>query len=391
MVQFLKSWSAAVILAAALIAAAVPATLRSMLPTSTPQFVFRETAASSLDPVYSSDFLPSTGATSVHCATAAELANGDLMAAWYGGSDEAAHDVQIFTSTLDHKTRQWSTPAVLESRASVERSLHLHVKSIGNPVLIADSHGVSLFYAAILFGGWSGATICMKSSPDGVHWSLSHRVYTSPFLNIGMNVRGRPWRYSDGSIALPIYHELPRKWPAIARIDSSGRVIDEARISSSQALIQPWIVPTGPHTVVAFMRWSSSMAGCVTVTRSDDAGVHWSAIARTRLVHRDSAVCGTRLGDGSLLAVYNNSIWDRRDLSMARSADGGVHWSKPHPLERDSTPGNLVRREYSYPYVLQTRDGLYHLLYTWQRTRIRHVVFNDSWVLQDEKLGNPSS
>ncbi len=382
-------WFAPALLAVLLVAAAVPATVRNVRPTSKPQFNFKETTARSSAPVFAEDFVPATAATSVHGATATELANGDLMAAWYGGTDEAAHDVRIYTSTRNRRTGMWTQPQVLEARASTEQSLHLHVKSIGNPVLMASRDGVSLFYAAILFGGWSGATICMKSSPDGVHWSPAHRVTTSPFLNIGMLVRSRPWRYSDGTIALPIYHELPRKWPAIARIDRRGRVIDEARISASQPLIQPWVVPTGPFSAVAFLRWSSSMPGCVTVTRSDDAGVHWSAISDTRLVHRDSAVAAARLGDGSLLVVYNNSVWDRRDLSMARSADGGIHWSKPHPVEHDTTPDEIVRREYSYPYLFQDRDGLYHLLYTWQRTRIRHVVFNDSWVLQDEKLGKP--
>ncbi len=376
-------------LALLLIAAAVPATVRSVRPTSRPHFAFHENPVSNAPAVYRSEFLPSSGTFSVHGATATQLANGDVMAAWYGGSDEAAQDVKIFSATLDHRTGQWRPAGVLETRSAAEHSLHLHVKSIGNPVLMADSHGVSLYYSAILFGGWSGATICTKSSPDGVHWSPSHRVYTSPFLNIGMMVRSRPWMYSDGTLALPIYHELPRKWAAIARIDASGRVIDEARITDSRPLFQPWMVPTGPDTAVAFLRWSTKMPGCVTVTRTGDAGVHWSDAADTSLVHRDSAVAGIRLGDGSLLAIYNNSAWDRRDLSMARSTDDGVHWSKPHAIEHDTTPDNVVRREYSYPFLLQTRDGRYHLVYTWQRKKIRHVVFNDAWVLGDPLLGVP--
>ena len=50
-----------------------------------------------------------------------------------------------------------------------------------------------------------------------------------------------------------------------------------------------------------------------------------------------------------------------------------------------------MRREYSYPYFLQTRDRRYHMLYTWQRTRIRHLIFNDAWVLSDPLLGRPPS
>lgn len=387
MVQFLRRSRVALLFGVLLIAAAVPATMRSVRPTSKPRFAFRESILSTAPPVYRSEFLPPSGTHSVHDATATQLPNGDILVAWYGGSDEAAPDVRIFSATLDHRTGTWHPARVLETSAAAERSLRLHVKSIGNPVLMSDSHGVSLFYSAVLFGGWSGATICGKSSPDGVHWSASHRVYTSPFLNIGMMVRSRPWRYNDGTLALPIYHEFPRKWAAIARIDEQGRVIDEARITDPRPLFQPWMVPTGPQTAVAFLRWSTKMPGCVTVARSDDAGVHWSDVSGTSLVQRDSAVAGVRLGDGSLLAVYNNSAWDRRDLSMARSLDDGVHWTKPHAIERDVTPDDAVRREYSYPFVFQSSDGLYHIFYTWQRTRIRHLVFNDAWVRSDDTLG----
>jgi predicted neuraminidase len=380
------------IAALALVAAAVPAVVRSHRPTSSPQFVMPARAgASDTRPAYSSEFLPATGAESVHAATLSQLANGDLIAAWYGGSDEAAGDVRIYSARCDHDSGRWSSPAVLETRAHTEKALGLHVKSVGNPVLFADSHGVTLFYVSILFGGWSGSSISMKTSADGVHWSSPRSVYTSPFMNVGMLVRGQPWRYSDGTVALPIYHELLRKWSAVARVDESGHVIDIVRIADSRPLIQPWIVPFTGKRAVAFLRWSAPLPGCVTLANSDDAGRNWSQTFGTRLVQRDSAVAGALLRDGSLLAIYNNSAWDRRDLSMARSTDGGIHWSRPHPLERDTNPDQSVRREYSYPYVFQTADGLYHVVYTWQRTRIRHLTFNDSWVFHDAVLGKPSA
>ena len=40
--------------------------------------------------------------------------------------------------------------------------------------------------------------------------------------------------------------------------------------------------------------------------------------------------------------------------------------------------------EFSYPAIIQTRDGRVHVTYTWKRKRIRHAV------LDPAKLGGPS-
>jgi predicted neuraminidase len=40
--------------------------------------------------------------------------------------------------------------------------------------------------------------------------------------------------------------------------------------------------------------------------------------------------------------------------------------------------------EYSYPAVIQTKDGLVHVTYTWKRTRIRHAIIDPArFVLRD--------
>ena len=53
-------------------------------------------------------------------------------------------------------------------------------------------------------------------------------------------------------------------------------------------------------------------------------------------------------------------------LNAAVSTDG-KQWQAALVLE--NSPG-----EYSYPAVIQTRDGLVHITYTWKRERIKHVV-----------------
>jgi predicted neuraminidase len=55
-------------------------------------------------------------------------------------------------------------------------------------------------------------------------------------------------------------------------------------------------------------------------------------------------------------------------LNVAVSADGKT-WQAALALE--DQPG-----EYSYPAVIQGRDGTVHITYTWKRQRIRYVALD---------------
>ena len=335
---------------------------------------------------FDAEFLPPIPGDFVHGATMLELPNGNLAAAWYGGTDEIMPDVKIYLSIYDQHAKAWSVPAAIESAQHAKKSLGM-VKSIGNPVLYHDRNDYKLFFVGVVAGGWSGGTICMKSSPDLVHWSAPVHVVSSPVFDLGMLVRAAPVPFDDGTIALPIYHQLNAKWSAIARVDSEGHVLDIARIADERPLLQPWLVQTSATDAVAFLRFSHPHKPyAVTMSKTLDAGAHWSDVVPTPLVHRDSQVSSVLLGDNSMLVFYNGSAWDRRDLSVARTTDGGTHWSWPYHIEHDTTGDDIVRREYSYPYVYRTRDGNIHLLYTWQRTRIRHLTFNEAWVRANRTL-----
>ncbi|EPN74839.1 BNR/Asp-box repeat-containing protein, partial [Pseudomonas syringae pv. actinidiae ICMP 19097] len=38
--------------------------------------------------------------------------------------------------------------------------------------------------------------------------------------------------------------------------------------------------------------------------------------------------------------------------------------------------------EYEYPYFIRSPDGLYHLVYSWNNTFIKHVSFNEAWLAE---------
>ncbi len=56
---------------------------------------------------------------------------------------------------------------------------------------------------------------------------------------------------------------------------------------------------------------------------------------------------------------------------MAVSLDGKL-WKAALVLEDEPKAPN----GFAYPAVIQTRDGLVHITYTWKRTRIKHVVID---------------
>jgi predicted neuraminidase len=371
-----------------LIAAAIPAIVEAFRAQPRHFVLPPRVRSSETMPLYRTEFLPKVGSGFMHCATMAEMKNGDLAVAWYSGSDEIAPDVSICLTIQDHRTGLWSPARVIADRRHAQRALRSRVKSVGNPLLYADDQGLRLFFVAIIAGGWSGGTICTTSSPDGIHWTRAQHVMTSPFFNAGVLVRAPPVPYDDGSLALPIYHEMLHKWSAVARVDRTGMVLDEARIESPQPLIQAWLVPSSADDALAFLRFSSRTPGSVHMARSSDGGERWSDAVGTVLINRDSGLSAARLSDGSLLVFYNNTVQDRRDLSMARSTDEGAHWSRPHPIERDTSNDATIRHEYSYPFVLQSRDGRLHVVYTWQRTQIRHLILNEAWLQADPLLAH---
>jgi predicted neuraminidase len=84
------------------------------------------------------------------------------------------------------------------------------------------------------------------------------------------------------------------------------------------------------------------------------------------LPNPDSGIDGVVLHDGRALLVYNHSKTARSPLNIGVSSDG-KHWHMALTLEDQEG-------EYSYPAVIQTSDKMVHIVYTWNRSRIKHVV-----------------
>ena len=98
------------------------------------------------------------------------------------------------------------------------------------------------------------------------------------------------------------------------------------------------------------------------------------------LPNGNSGTDAVTLKDGRQLLVYNhvkpaphlpNGKGPRTPLNVAIS-ENGKDWKAVLVLE-DSPVS-----QYSYPSVIQTKDGMVHIVYTWRRERVKHVVVDPS-------------
>jgi len=64
------------------------------------------------------------------------------------------------------------------------------------------------------------------------------------------------------------------------------------------------------------------------------------------------------------------------------SDDPGRNCRTLKVLEQQQDQDDADRYQFSYPWLLRTATGAFHLLYTWNKTRIKHVEFNQDWLDQ---------
>ena len=348
-------------------------------------------------------FVSSVPGQAVHAASIVELADGRLRAVWFSGSREGASDVAIKTSILNTESMQWGSETTLLDRNQAQQGLWRYVKKLGNPVIARlPDRSLGLWMVSVSLGGWAGSSIVfLRSVDDGFTWSRPEKLVTSPFLNISTLVKGSPIFYKDGQIGLPVYHEFITKFAEVLRLDQTGRVIDKVRLPGSHSNLQPVVLVNSPSNAQAYLRSGTSSG--VTFSVTNNAGASWSPLRTLTLPNPDSALAGAVTTNGWQYLALNYQSNGRQSLSLLQSPVGGAFdnatpWSvEPAPdnaanlqvpefsqqlgneLQAKGTSledsgryvASAVRQlcssercaaEFSYPYLLQSRDGYLHLV-----------------------------
>jgi predicted neuraminidase len=327
-------------------------------------------------------FIPETAAPSVHAGSAILLNDGNLRAFWFAGSREGATDVVIQTAVLDTKAGSWSNPEVVIDRVAAEKGLSRYIKKLGNPLPVRSSQGkLQLYFVTVSVGGWAGSSISwMESSDEGVSWSRPQRLITSPALNLSTLIKAPGFEFTDGTLGLPVYHEWMGKFGELIRIDG-GRVIDKRRMSSGHALLQPIVFIDAPEKAVAYFRQARSAGPArIASALTENAGQSWASGIDLDLANPNAAIAGLQLSNGDRLIALNDLESARHRLVLAIAPAGTSNWNVIAELESDQTLINGLYREFSYPSLLLGANGQVHLLYTYDRKKMKHVQFDPRWI-----------
>jgi len=303
-----------------------------------------------------------------HSSTLLELENGDLLCTWFGGTREGHADVNIWLARKS-KGGQWQAPVSVADGDG---------KTLFNPVLVQLKGGdIQIYFVSP--GINDGKVI--TSSDNGHTWSKPKELpkgFVGPIVN-------KPVYMDDGTIIAGGSLQGGPGWRIhVERSTDNGKTWTKVGpisdpVNTKYKIIQPTILVHSQKRLQILARTGDShMDAKIAQTWSDDGGLTWSPVTDTTLPNNSSAIDAVTLDDGRHLLVYNHSTREdpiggrkgRGILTVALTEDG-INWEAATVLEYRT--GSV---QYSYPAVIQTKDGLVHVTYSWHRRRIKHVVID---------------
>ena len=363
-----------------------------------------------------------------HASTIVETKKGDLVAAYFGGTHEKDPDVCIYVNIKKKGSDKWSTPilaadGVLDlndpnakfaglsgitaettsaeagpvktlseqkgfitydyntKKSLVPLPATLKRKACWNPVLFEMPGGELWLFFKIGsgVGDWTGWLT--KSKDGGKTWSQKEplpldeqgRAFLGPIKNKPELINGRllcpsstetgGWRFH-----MEIYDLKTKQWKYVAVPSSEAIKTDDNKMHPIDC-IQPSVLKLKDGRLQVLMRTHNAR---LATSFSSDNGNTWTPVTLLGIENNQSGTDAVTLKDGRHALIYNNfqtlpltPKGVRTPVSIALSGDG-THWH--HALTLEDSPID----QYSYPAIIQGRDGTLHCVYTWRRQRIAY-------------------
>lgn len=312
-----------------------------------------------------------------HASTLVQLSNGDVFAAWFGGSWEAECDTAIWGAR--RISGVWEKPRKLADAYGIP---------MWNPVLFRKENGnIVLFYkVGKTISQWK--TWFIESSNNGESFSEPREMVPGDDSGGRGPVKNKPIRLQNGTVLAPASVE-GEVWDAFVDMSeddcktwSKSEFVPVRRVKFDldwinrpynkqylfgKGIIQPTLWEDKVGIVHMFLRSSSSR-----IFRSDsfDGGHTWCTAYDTGLPNNNSGIDITQMRNGDLVLVYNprenipgHSCGPRTPLVVAVSKDNGESFEELITLEGE-------RGNYCYPSVICNEDNEIMITYTWNRENI---------------------
>ena len=344
-----------------------------------------------------------------HSASIVETTKGDLVATYFGGTKERNPDVSIWVSRKPKGSKTWTAPQMVADGVELKPlkpnpegkvsqvvtpqkpafkgkfmpipewaswKTNRGEAAIGNnyreacwnPVLYQVPGGELQLYFKIgpNVAGWKG-WVC-RSKDGGKTWSqrepLPDGIYgpvkNKPVLSKGRLIAPTSDERDGWKLYFEYSDDMGKTWKRSPFVEADEGV----------KAIQPSIIFLPDGRLQAVCRTRSRHVG---ITYSSDNGETWSKLQLIDTPNNNSGLDAVTLQDGSFAMICNH--WPiepdkekgaRTPLALLKSKDG-IHWE--HWMTLEDSPIS----QYSYPSIIQTKDGHIHVVYTWRRERVKHV------------------
>lgn len=338
-----------------------------------------------------------------HAGTILELPNGDLLASYFGGTRERNPDVCIWVSRKAKGSDKWEEPVLAAdgvfelgtpdallagindstTEASAGPILPYHKgtlkrKACWNPVLyqMPDGEIILFFKIGLKVADWTGWLV--RSNDGGKTWSKREPLpkgFIGPVKNkpelinnrlvCGSSTEGDGWR-----LHFEIYDLATKQWKYVGPIEAEDAIrTDKPEKAQPIFIIQPSIIKLKDGRLQVLCRTRNAKIG---TSFSSDGGDTWSKVTLLDVPNNQSGTDAVTLKDGRHALIYNNfetllgtPKGPRTPISIALS-DDGTNWQ--HALTLEDSPIS----QYSYPAIIQGKDGSLHCIYTWRRLRMAY-------------------
>ncbi len=367
-----------------------------------------------------------------HGSCIVECPNGDLLVCWFHGGERRADHAYIEGARWVKRKGEWTERFLMADTPDFPDT---------NCCMIIDPEArLWLLWPTIQANTWESALMKYKTSTAYMHaegppkWDTMKVLHMKPgddfaeiveeksrayFDSLGITpegrykqwldrnleqasdkltrrlgwfTRGHPYILNQETLLVGLYSD-GFSFSMVALTDDWGETWRFSEPIVGGGNIQPTFAKKEDGTLVAYMRDNGPPPKRVMVSESKDNGITWDTVYdHPQLPNPGAGLEVMNLDDGDWIVVYNDTEEGRHSLAVSISEDEGetYRWTRHLEYKEPGQGGS-----FSYPSIIQARDGLLHVSYTYNNRgqedprengkTIKHAAFNKAWV----KAGDP--